>query len=103
MTNEQFKNMGVHIEGDTAIILGVKYKRIEEPFEHRLTDDIIEEISVSYLENCEGVKENMRRAADWQRKKDEIDVVALLRVIFSCDGNWENKVQHYFDIFKNAR
>ena len=33
---------------------------------HPLTDDIIEEISVSYLKNCEGVKSNMRSAADWQ-------------------------------------
>ena len=34
--------------------------------QHPLTDDIIEEISVSYLKNCEGVKSNMRSAADWQ-------------------------------------
>ena len=34
--------------------------------DHPLTDDIIEEISVSYLKNCEGVKSNMRSAADWQ-------------------------------------
>ena len=33
---------------------------------HLLTDDIIEEISVSYLKNCESVKSNMRSAADWQ-------------------------------------
>ena len=33
---------------------------------HPLTNDIIEEISVSYLKNCEGVKSNMRSAADWQ-------------------------------------
>ena len=33
---------------------------------HPLTDDIIEEISVSYLKNCESVKSNMRSAADWQ-------------------------------------
>ena len=33
---------------------------------HLLTDDIIEEISVSYLKNCEGVKSNMRSAADRQ-------------------------------------
>ena len=33
---------------------------------HPLTDDIIEEISVSYLKNCEGVKSNIRSAADWQ-------------------------------------
>ena len=33
---------------------------------HPLTDDIIEEISVSHLKNCEGVKSNMRSAADWQ-------------------------------------
>ena len=31
---------------------------------HPLTDDIIEEISVSYLTNCEGVKSNMRAAYD---------------------------------------
>ena len=34
--------------------------------DHPLTDDIIEEISVSYLKNCESVKSNMRSAADWQ-------------------------------------
>ena len=33
---------------------------------HPLTDDIIEEISISYLKNCEAVKSNMRSAADWQ-------------------------------------
>ena len=33
---------------------------------HPLTNDIIEEISVSYLKNCESVKSNMRSAADWQ-------------------------------------
>ena len=33
---------------------------------HPLTDDIIEEISISYLKNCESVKSNMRAAADWQ-------------------------------------
>ena len=37
---------------------------------HLLTDDIIEEISVSYLKNCEGVKSNMRSAADWQLEQD---------------------------------
>ena len=46
---------------------------------HPLTDDIIEEISISYLKNCEGVKSNMRSAADWQLVqviewlKDELD------------------------------
>ena len=34
--------------------------------DHPLTNDIIEEISVSYLKNCESVKSNMRSAADWQ-------------------------------------
>ena len=34
--------------------------------DHPLTDDIIEEISISYLKNCEAVKSNMRSAADWQ-------------------------------------
>ena len=33
---------------------------------HPLTNDIIEEISVFYLKNCESVKSNMRAAADWQ-------------------------------------
>ena len=33
---------------------------------HPLTNDISEEISVSYLKNCESVKSNMRSAADWQ-------------------------------------
>ena len=46
---------------------------------HPLTNDIIEDISVSYLKNCEGVKSNMRSAADWQLEqviewlKDELD------------------------------
>ena len=33
---------------------------------HPLTNDSIEEISVSYVKNCESVKSNMRAAADWQ-------------------------------------
>ena len=47
--------------------------------DHPLTNDIIEEISVSYLKNCESVKSNMRSAADWQLEqviewlKDELD------------------------------
>ena len=103
MTNEQFDNPEIRIEGDTAIIMGVKYKRIKEPIEHRLTDDIIEEISVSYLKNCEGMKRNMRSAADWQRVKDEQSVEALLMIIFSSHPKWQHKVNHYLDLFKDAR
>ena len=43
---------------------------------HPLTDDIIEEISVSYLTNCEGVKSNMRAAYDLaiEHVKNEIEL-----------------------------
>ena len=39
MTKEQFDNAGIRIEGDTVIIMGVKYKRIEEPTGYPLTDE----------------------------------------------------------------
>jgi hypothetical protein len=49
--------------------------------QHPLTDDIIEEISVSYLKNCEGVKSNMRNAADWQLEQ----VIEWLRCVSLYD------------------
>ena len=39
MNKEQFDNAGIRIEGDTVIIMGVKYKRIEEPTGYPLTDE----------------------------------------------------------------
>ena len=52
---------------------------------HPLTDDIIEEISVSYLKNCEGVKSNMRAAYDLAIKHVENVIELKLEALA---GEW---------------
>ena len=69
---------------------------------HPLTDDIIEEISVSYLKNCEGVKSNMRSAADWQLEQCINELNGVLS-LFQLSGKI-NKAERLslLNVFKDA-
>jgi hypothetical protein len=73
---------------------------------HPLTDDIIEEISVSYLKNCEGVKSNMRSAADWQLEEviDWLIDASLYDYLYlSCDFARIDKKELITDLKKAMR
>ena len=67
---------------------------------HPLTNDIIEEISVSYLKNCESVKSNMRSAADWQLEQCVEELECLLSIFGATGVIKEEAVPTMVELFK---